>query len=326
MDAARCREGDLWKSPRRTRCSGFTLIELLVVISIIAVLISILLPALSAAREEGKTTKCGANLYYLGVAMGISQSEYNGFFPMWDDGARSTIQNGIIATWIDALKHRNIYGFDGGYCPSDALPDFLNAQRGASWGFNYPPPVGSKGPTAGCDYSYGISIPLASGAHMSGDTYTIAGDIETTRQILQRNISRRVLAGDAYWDWLHNMSQFGIKFNRFDISNWYSNTAAYRHGIQRTVRPAGNFLMQDLHVEKLRYDLSHFNRGLDTIQAFVTYPGEPLNVYPALGTGGGGAPASGFPSEIDPYEISGPGGGAGSQWQGEIANRKGWYR
>ena len=63
------------------RRGGFTLVELLVVIGIIALLISILLPALNGARQAALKIKCAANLNNLGKACLIYASSNRGLLP-----------------------------------------------------------------------------------------------------------------------------------------------------------------------------------------------------------------------------------------------------
>jgi prepilin-type N-terminal cleavage/methylation domain-containing protein len=61
--------------------TGFTLIELLVVVAIIAVLVSILLPALASAREMAKRTSCQANLRQIGLGIAMYANVHNGYLP-----------------------------------------------------------------------------------------------------------------------------------------------------------------------------------------------------------------------------------------------------
>ncbi len=57
---------------------GFTLIELLVVVSIIALLVSILMPALSKAREQARRAVCSSNMHSLGSVVNMYALDYNG--------------------------------------------------------------------------------------------------------------------------------------------------------------------------------------------------------------------------------------------------------
>ncbi len=69
------------------RPRGFTLIELLVVISIIAVLVGILIPALSAARGAAFAMKCGTQLRQLHLGVALYGEDFKDFLPYEFNGS-----------------------------------------------------------------------------------------------------------------------------------------------------------------------------------------------------------------------------------------------
>lgn len=85
------------------RRNAFTLIELLVVISIIALLISLLLPALRKAREAAYTAVCFSNMRQIVLAANVYANEHRGRLPTTDGSWLDRIKNNSSGT-VDATN------------------------------------------------------------------------------------------------------------------------------------------------------------------------------------------------------------------------------
>src|SRR5437762_5501045 len=130
--------------PPQQKRWGFTLVELLVVLGIIAVLIAILMPALSRARQHAVRVKCQANLRSVGQALTMYVQQY-GVYPCF----MHTRSGAVI--WPVRLRpllggNREVF-----YCPTQ--------DERCMWKTEYPASVPRAGELA-AQYGYEVGEPL----------------------------------------------------------------------------------------------------------------------------------------------------------------------
>ncbi|HYG24089.1 MAG TPA: prepilin-type N-terminal cleavage/methylation domain-containing protein [Verrucomicrobiae bacterium] len=134
---------------QRRTFEGFTLIELLVVIAIIAILASLILPALARAKSAAHRTRCISNLHQLGIAAQLYWDDHQGRCFRWRESPLSELYwIGSIGSGREGerpfdprpgklfpyLKGRGVEA-----CPSlqDCLPEFKRKAGELTYGYGY---------------------------------------------------------------------------------------------------------------------------------------------------------------------------------------------
>jgi prepilin-type N-terminal cleavage/methylation domain-containing protein/prepilin-type processing-associated H-X9-DG protein len=112
----------------------FTLIELLVVIAIIAILASMLLPALKSARETAKKIKCASNLKQFGVLFQLYASDHEGYIPPAQDG--TNLWEYLLGKYSNPDPSTYPFGLEGANFGIWQCPSNNKQNRPYGWGLN----------------------------------------------------------------------------------------------------------------------------------------------------------------------------------------------
>lgn len=111
--------------------TGFTLVELLVVVAVIALLMGVLLPALSSARDAGRLTACRSNLRQVHQMTAVYALEYDGRLPLgyrggrmqWNTMVYSGFGDGTFVLFGRLDRAGLLESPEVLYCPAETAPE-----------------------------------------------------------------------------------------------------------------------------------------------------------------------------------------------------------
>ena len=226
---------------------GFTLIELLVVVAIIAILASLLLPAMASSKKQAQRIKCLSNQRQIGLAFHLYAEDNAESFPVHDawgnvggnKGQTSNPEHGGLTEATNRPLYRYISAVETFRCPAD---------KGDSYW-----PAWKKSCYEGWGNSYLVqwAIDVYAAKHVTGDSRPESRNTPSSRPIKLAEIalkpSNKVIQGD--WHWWSARNPHDKK------SIWHNYKG----------QPRYNILYGDLHVDALKTpkDMQDWSRSAD---------------------------------------------------------------
>lgn len=232
---------------------GFTLIELLVVVAIIVLLLAVLLPSLSTAREQARSSVCGSQLHQIGLAGVMYAQIHRG----WLAGSPNTSGNGARP------------GFAAGDYTATVNPDHYPAMQVFDWAAPLLPLISARPPKELRNrYAAAVSGPVQcpSNRRRTGPVtgspleYLLPSDILAPGYATSRHL---MYVGSA------------VRNGAIRGTLWWSDDAipsAYRPHSEQFRQPAFKVFLADAHiVSQTRGEISNANWGFTSQGAWRAY-------------------------------------------------------